>query len=112
MKQRVIPSENQSYTESRLDVYSKVGLRILVLAMREISGEEWRRFHEEKQLLTNDPSRDKLIRLFQILISVEKAANLEKNLNLIGATAIEDQLQNNVPQVIADLIRASNFLRE
>lgn len=38
---------------------------------------------------------------------MDAAGDLEKGLILVGATAIEDQLQENVPQVIADFIRAS-----
>ena len=33
---------------------------------------------------------------------------MERNLYLIGATAVEDKLQDNVPEVIADFMRASN----
>jgi magnesium-transporting ATPase (P-type) len=38
----------------------------------------------------------------------EIAEEIEKNLTLIGATAVEDKLQDNVPQTIYDLIKASN----
>lgn len=38
---------------------------------------------------------------------MEKAADLiEKNLRLIGATAIEDKLQEGVPETIASLLKA------
>ncbi len=35
------------------------------------------------------------------------ADDIQKDLVLIGATAVEDKLQDQVPQVIADLLRAS-----
>lgn len=38
---------------------------------------------------------------------MERAADLiEKNLTLIGATAIEDKLQEGVPETIASLLKA------
>ena len=44
-----------------------------------------------------------------ILINFEEelAKTVEKDIYLIGATAVEDKLQDKVPQTIADLIRAS-----
>ena len=36
------------------------------------------------------------------------AENLEKDLTLIGCTAVEDRLQDEVPQTIADLLKASS----
>ena len=35
------------------------------------------------------------------------AETVEKDIFLMGATAVEDKLQDNVPQTIADLIRAN-----
>lgn len=32
---------------------------------------------------------------------------LERNLTLLGATAVEDKLQDGVPETIADLLRAN-----
>lgn len=34
-------------------------------------------------------------------------SNFEKNFTLIGATAVLDKLQDNVPETIRDLIRAN-----
>jgi P-type E1-E2 ATPase len=38
---------------------------------------------------------------------IKLAATVEKDIYLIGATAVEDKLQDNVPQTIADLIKAN-----
>jgi magnesium-transporting ATPase (P-type) len=38
---------------------------------------------------------------------VKLAEELENNLYLVGATAVEDRLQENVPETIYDLIKAS-----
>lgn len=37
------------------------------------------------------------------------ASNLEKDLYLFGATAVEDKLQDKVPETIADLVKASRI---
>lgn len=49
--------------------------------------------------LNDDPHReDKLLEL---------AEEIETNLSLLGATAVEDKLQENVPSVIADLLKGN-----
>ena len=35
------------------------------------------------------------------------AEDIEKNLTLIGCTAVEDRLQDEVPETIRDLLKAS-----
>ena len=42
----------------------------------------------------------------------EIAEKIEVNLTLIGCTAVEDKLQDQVPETIRDLLRASNNLVE
>lgn len=47
------------------------------------------------------------MKFFFIAEKIEEAANLiERNLRLIGATAIEDKLQDGVPDAIASLLQA------
>lgn len=44
---------------------------------------------------------------FLLTVKVEEASNLiERKLKLIGATAIEDKLQEGVPETIAALLKA------
>lgn len=51
-----------------------------------------------------------LSRIIHLPLIDEIAEEIEQNLTLIGATAVEDRLQDNVPQTIYDLIRASNYI--
>ncbi|KAI8054207.1 hypothetical protein BDF22DRAFT_742133 [Syncephalis plumigaleata] len=86
-------------TSDHLDSYSRDGLRVLLLAYKEISEEEyadWQKgYHVASTSINN---RDALLNAC--------AEEIETNLTLIGATAIEDRLQENVPQVIASLRHA------
>jgi phospholipid-translocating ATPase len=75
------------------------GLRTLCLAYKiipESEYEEWAtRYHDATVALQN---REEMID--------EVSAELEQDLRLLGATAIEDRLQDGVPGTIADLKRA------
>lgn len=78
--------------------FSRIGLRTLLIAMRTISDDEYRTFKDNVGKL---PSTDK-----------EKPYNklidqLETEMYVIGATAVLDRLQDEVPETIRDLIRAN-----
>ena len=64
--------------------------------MKIIEQKELERFHyqveQTEQVLTKKEERLELL-----------YSNLESDLTLLGATAVEDQLQENVPEVIHDL---------
>lgn len=82
-----------------LDVYAREGLRVLVMAKRLLSEdeyEEWAQKHQE--LETALENREKKIR--------ESFMLLERDLILIGSTGIEDRLQEGVPETIQALIQA------
>ncbi|KAH8922693.1 aminophospholipid-transporting P-type ATPase [Atractiella rhizophila] len=95
-------SENQLYVEAtttHLEDYATEGLRTLCIAMREIPEEEYRRWSQiyDKAAATINGRGEAL----------DKAAELiEKNLFLLGATAIEDKLQEGVPDTIYTLQQA------
>ncbi|KAK9107222.1 hypothetical protein Syun_023233 [Stephania yunnanensis] len=82
-------------TREHINEYADAGLRTLVLAYRELSEEEYRKFSEEftkaKNLVSAD--RDAVIE--------ELAEKIEKDLILLGATAVEDKLQ--IGQIIINL---------
>lgn len=81
-------------TLQHLEEYASEGLRTLCLAMREISDrefEEWWKIFDKAQTTVSGNRADEL----------DKAAELlEKDLYLLGATAIEDRLQDGVPETI------------
>ncbi|KAL5481607.1 hypothetical protein EMCRGX_G021802 [Ephydatia muelleri] len=83
-----------------LSDYAEEGLRTLVCAKREISEEEYTAWAEEHHAASIiQKNRD------EALDAVYE--KIEKNLVLLGATAIEDKLQDGVPDTIANLARAN-----
>ncbi|EPQ57895.1 phospholipid-translocating P-type ATPase [Gloeophyllum trabeum ATCC 11539] len=86
-------------TEQHLDQFASEGLRTLTLAYKVISDEEyepWARRYQEATVAMED--REGAIEAV--------CEELEYDLRLLGATAIEDRLQDGVPETIADLKRA------
>ncbi|KAJ1388208.1 P-type ATPase [Sesbania bispinosa] len=86
-------------TQSHLSEYSLQGLRTLVLASRDLSDAEldkWQRMYED----ASTSLTDRAAKLRQT------AALIECNLKLLGATAIEDKLQEGVPEAIESLRQA------
>ncbi len=92
-------SELLNYTEDHLMQFAKEGLRTLMIAYREISDNEYQQWHKDYLAAVSDP-----INKDQYLPKVYD--KIENNLYLIGATAIEDQLQEEVGETLEILIRA------
>ncbi|KAL5999628.1 putative phospholipid-transporting ATPase 4 [Asimina triloba] len=87
-------------TVRHLTEYGEAGLRTLVLAYRKLNESEYSAWNSEflKAKTTIGPEREALL---------EHAADLmEKDLILVGATAVEDKLQKGVPQCIDKLAQA------
>lgn len=83
----------------QLEDYASDGLRTLCIAMREISDEEYADWVQ----LYNKASTTLVNRGDEL----DNAAELiEKDLTLLGATAIEDKLQDGVPETIFTLAQA------
>lgn len=86
-------------TQSHLKEYSSQGLRTLVVAARDLTDAElemWQRSYED----ASTSLTDRVVKLR------ETAASIECNLKLLGATAIEDKLQDGVPEAIEALRQA------
>lgn len=84
-------------TLQHLEEYAAEGLRTLCLAMREVSEEEFREWRQvfDKAATTVSGNRAE---------ELDKAAELiEHDFTLLGATAIEDKLQEGVPDTIHTL---------
>ena len=83
-------------TLQHLEDYATEGLRTLCLAMREVPDEEyrgWSAIYEKAATTINNRGEE-----------LDKAAELiEKDLVFLGATAIEDRLQDGVPDTIHTL---------
>jgi len=100
MMERLAPGQTDTEVmQSTLAHYGTEGLRTLVLAKRELTQEQWEAWdatHKAAQTALTD--RDG---------ALERAAEaIEKDMVLVGATAIEDKLQDGVPDTIATLARA------
>uniref|UniRef100_A0A8C4DQ70 Phospholipid-transporting ATPase n=1 Tax=Dicentrarchus labrax TaxID=13489 RepID=A0A8C4DQ70_DICLA len=98
--ERLAPnSRHKETTQTALDIFANATLRTLCLCYKDISADEyeaWSRKHKDAQLAMYD--RDiALDRVYE---------EIECNLLLIGATAIEDKLQDGVPETIATLAKA------
>ncbi|NWI27220.1 AT8B3 ATPase, partial [Sula dactylatra] len=92
---------NETFTEMALDRFAEETLRTLCLASKEVSEVEyskWSRRHREASVLLQDRARE-LDKLYE---------EMEQNLQLLGATAIEDKLQDGVPETI-QLLKLGNI---
>ncbi|KAL8190164.1 UNVERIFIED_CONTAM: putative phospholipid-transporting ATPase VA [Gekko kuhli] len=86
-------------TQNFLNLYAADGLRTLCIAKKVLSKEDyacWLKSHIEAESAIDN--REEL--LFQ------SATCLETDLHLLGATGIEDRLQDGVPETIANLRKA------
>ncbi|KAF2270296.1 phospholipid-translocating P-type ATPase [Lojkania enalia] len=84
-------------TLTHLEEYAAEGLRTLCLAMREIPENEWQEWYKIFNTAQTTVSGNRAEEL-------DKAAELiEHDFTLLGATAIEDKLQDGVPDTIATL---------
>jgi len=88
--------ENKLVTQEHLHKFASEGLRTLVLGVKDLTEqqfEEWKAQHH--QAAVSMENRDEKLDMVYDLI--------EKDLVLVGATAIEDKLQDGVAQTIANL---------
>ncbi|XP_057979048.1 phospholipid-transporting ATPase 1 isoform X2 [Malania oleifera] len=83
-------------TEAHLHTYSSQGLRTLVIGMRELSNSEFEQWH-----VSYEAANTALMGRASLLRKV--ASNLENNLSILGASGIEDKLQQGVPKAIESL---------
>ncbi|XP_027902785.1 putative phospholipid-transporting ATPase 9 isoform X2 [Vigna unguiculata] len=87
-------------TMEHVHEYADAGLRTLILAYRELDEEEYKVFDGKLSEVKNSVSEDRETLIEELLDTVER------NLILLGATAVEDKLQNGVPDCIDKLAQA------
>ncbi|XP_075103318.1 putative phospholipid-transporting ATPase 9 [Nicotiana tabacum] len=92
--------EFEEETKEHVNEYADAGLRTLILAYRKLSEEEYKTFNEKFLEAKNSISEDR-----ETIID-EVTDNIEKDLILLGATAVEDKLQPGVPDCIDKLAQA------
>ncbi|URE37000.1 ATPase, class [Musa troglodytarum] len=86
-------------TREHLEQFGSAGLRTLCLAYRELTNDLYEKWNE-KFIQAKSSLRDREKKLDEV------AEIIEKDLILIGCTAIEDKLQDGVPVCIETLARA------
>ncbi|KAI1278906.1 hypothetical protein F5Y07DRAFT_57542 [Xylaria sp. FL0933] len=92
-------AELRKTTAEHLELFAREGLRTLCIAQRILSEQEyleWRKEHDKAASAIQD-REEKL---------EEVADKIEQNLTLLGGTAIEDRLQDGVPDTIEVLGKA------
>ncbi|KAK2519105.1 Atp8a2 [Columba guinea] len=92
-------SQYMEQTLCHLEYFATEGLRTLCIAYADLSENsyrEWLNVYNESSTVLKDRTQ-KLEECYEII---------EKNLLLLGATAIEDRLQAGVPETIATLMKA------
>lgn len=88
-----------SDTQQHLDCYAKEGLRTLCITKKVLSDSEYETWTvQRKQALAAIDNREQLI--------MDSAVQIETNLCLLGATGVEDRLQDSVPDTIMALREA------
>uniref|UniRef100_A0A3Q1AY48 Phospholipid-transporting ATPase n=1 Tax=Amphiprion ocellaris TaxID=80972 RepID=A0A3Q1AY48_AMPOC len=92
-------SKLMEVTTKHLNEYAGDGLRTLVLAYKDLDESylgEWRQRHHEAVTSIED-REERLDEVYE---------EIEKDMMLLGATAVEDKLQDGVPQTIEQLAKA------
>ncbi|XP_074539982.1 phospholipid-transporting ATPase ID isoform X1 [Halichoeres trimaculatus] len=92
--------ELMNITSDHLNEYAADGLRTLALAYRDLSEDDWESWSESHRCADNAANcrEDRLAAAYE---------EIEQNMMLLGATAIEDKLQEGVPETIAVLTLAN-----
>lgn len=87
-------------TTDHLEHFAGVGLRTLCLAKKDLDEETYAKWQQEfhHACTAIEDREEKVDQCYEAI---------ECNLELLGATAIEDKLQDNVPQTIANLLSAN-----
>ncbi|XP_056862676.1 phospholipid-transporting ATPase 10 isoform X3 [Raphanus sativus] len=90
----------EAKTQEHVNQYADAGLRTLILAYREVDENEYIEFNKGFNEAKSSVSEDR-----EALID-EITDKMERDLILLGATAVEDKLQNGVPECIDKLAQA------
>ncbi|GAB2218904.1 hypothetical protein Droror1_Dr00002137 [Drosera rotundifolia] len=83
-------------TKAHLHKYSSIGLRTLVIGVRELNGPEFERWQSSYEAASTS-LMGRAAKLRHV------ASNIEKNIQILGASGIEDKLQEGVPEAIESL---------
>jgi len=82
--------EFEEKTLEHVHEYADAGLRTLILAYRELDENQYKEFDNKFSQAKSSVSEDRETQIEEI------SDKIERNLILLGATAVEDKLQNGV----------------
>ncbi|DAZ95288.1 TPA: hypothetical protein N0F65_007778 [Lagenidium giganteum] len=93
------PDEHSEQLEEELKCFASEGLRTLVLSSKELTEQEYMEWDAQYQeAVTSLANRDQKL--------ADVAEMIETDMHIVGATAIEDKLQEGVPGAIYNLAQA------
>ena len=93
-------------TDEHMRQYAIEGLRCLLIAYKEISEEDFRRWYKHYDEVSTDLDELEKKKVGE-KNAIEKAEEeIEHGFTLLGSTAIEDKLQDGVPECIASVAKA------
>ncbi|KAK4508727.1 hypothetical protein PRZ48_002466 [Zasmidium cellare] len=92
-------AELRKSTAEHLEMFAREGLRTLCVAQRELSEDEYQKWNVDHELAAA-AVQDRETKLEEV------SDRIERDLTLLGGTAIEDRLQDGVPDSIALLAQA------
>ena len=93
--------ESRAALDALLYEWADIALRTLVFVKRELP--DFEAWHVQYQAANQDPEQVRKLKLGQPNAISDLQASLEKEYTLQGATALEDKLQDGVPEILADL---------
>ncbi|XP_053202225.1 probable phospholipid-transporting ATPase IA isoform X2 [Panonychus citri] len=97
---RLVNNQFADVTVEHLSVFATHGLRTLCCAFSLIDERTYSDWSKEYQRAINDVSNNREETIGRVMDKIEA------DLNLLGATAIEDKLQEGVPETIETLLKA------
>ncbi|ORX77478.1 phospholipid-translocating P-type ATPase [Anaeromyces robustus] len=86
-------------TKNALKTFSQDGLRVLLVATKELTEEQYDIFYNE-YYYANQNINNRAVAVEEVV------SKIEKDLKLLGATAIEDRLQDKVPETIDYILKS------
>ncbi|KAG7391972.1 hypothetical protein PHYPSEUDO_002678 [Phytophthora pseudosyringae] len=93
-------------TEKHLEAFAQDGLRTLVVCAKRINPQVWEQFYAQYRHASADLSEVEAKSRGEPNVIDNLQDQMESNLELLGATAIEDRLQNGVPETMEALAKA------
>ena len=89
--------------EEKLTIFSNKGFRTLCMAERVITDEEYAEISARVAEISNSENKEEDMQAL--------AAEIEVDLTLLGCTAVEDRLQDEVPETIRDMLKAGKIYK-